>query len=909
MAFSKVFQYIKDLKQKTKGREAKTGITLAIVFVQAALPCIVFGASARSSVGRACSLPWQVIAEKVPEGSWFCGSKDLPDSNTPRGISKGIAGIYLNCNYAYQPKQTITIKLPAGTVASTSSQKIYVHFAKWIESAWQEIDEVSASIEHNEMRVTGGIEKEGFFRLQSAPNAQDGQLSNFEAYAIVSDNWKRDILSFCRKQKEEIELSQDPQLIRHCIAVAHFDHTMEMVSQSSFLSGKILKALADAIWSRNEFDKGQCPDLVIGLNKIRFKRFEGAPVEEFVVFIPDSCQSSKAHPVFLHTDNSRWGARDNYSSRSGSIDVWWHTVSHKDLRWKDYRAFMKVIEQKLNVDKDRIYVDGECGNGIAAMALALNHPDQWAECSMSLGNSYRHLAGNALNLPLIFVKGGHNEDPLVGYYHFAVQCFQYHGSRHFKYSKTQNIKQTRGAPVPEAVRKRNPQRVLYTIESLRNPRAYWVTIIGREDENFPGTLDACVWGQTVLVKTENIDAYSLDLAQAPIDADRQVEIIENSRSLGLVKDKLFIRKSEKYVDASYIKNQHLHGPVCDAFTDPYVVVWGSGIEDKGFSKVSERIAKSLSKGGPCFVDVNMPEELANSHNLVLVGTAESNLWLSKICDDLPVRVEQGQIITQDKRYDGRDMGVILIYPNPFNPERYAVVFSGTSSLAMANISKAYSEMKSLRPADVGVFEITTRGSIKWHIMEKFNTVWDWHDKWDRILAKVDKKHPKWQWRQWIAKVIREQLETDVVVCEAPFVFKDSELAGQITYRKLFNVVRNDWIMKIRLDGNNLRKLLMVPFNDISKREVAAPVVDGISLVRNPLDAGEKVLAINELVDGAIYTVALPEKCINGQRMGLLLQDYQIVDQVYLVPILEDYLTRNVKADIDAQLDSLKFNIF
>ncbi|GAH99642.1 unnamed protein product, partial [marine sediment metagenome] len=63
--------------------------------------------------------------------------------------------------------------------------------------------------------------------------------------------------------------------------------------------------------------------------------------------------------------------------------------------------------------------------------------DQWAECSMSLGNSYRHLAGNAFNLPLIFVKGGHNQDPLVGYYDFAVRCFQYHGCWRLKHNKTQ----------------------------------------------------------------------------------------------------------------------------------------------------------------------------------------------------------------------------------------------------------------------------------------------------------------------------------------------------------------------------------------------------------------------------------------------------------------------------------------
>ena len=99
--------------------------------------------------------------------------------------------------------------------------------------------------------------------------------------------------------------------------------------------------------------------------------------------------------MLLNTDNRRLGAKGRYVERSGLIDIWWHTVSHKDLKWKNYTAFMEVIQQKVNIDKDRIYIYGECSNGIAAIALALNYPDQWAECSSSLGNSYRHLAGNA----------------------------------------------------------------------------------------------------------------------------------------------------------------------------------------------------------------------------------------------------------------------------------------------------------------------------------------------------------------------------------------------------------------------------------------------------------------------------------------------------------------------------------
>ncbi|GAI61306.1 unnamed protein product, partial [marine sediment metagenome] len=43
---------------------------------------------------------------------------------------------------------------------------------------------------------------------------------------------------------------------------------------------------------------------------------------------------------------------------------------------------------------------------------------------------------------------------------------------------------------------------------------------------------------------------------------------------------------------------HLHGPVWDAFTDPYVVIWGTGGEDKELSKASEKVARSLAGRGP-----------------------------------------------------------------------------------------------------------------------------------------------------------------------------------------------------------------------------------------------------------------------------------------------------------------------
>jgi len=93
------------------------------------------------------------------------------------------------------------------------------------------------------------------------------------------------------------------------------------------------------------------------------------------------------------------------------------------------------------------------------------------------------------------------------------------------------------------------------------------------------------------------------------------------------------------------------------------------------------------------------------------------------------------------------------------------------------------------------------------------------------------------------------------------------------------------------------------------REVAAPIIDGMSIVKLGQDPKRETLGITVLEDDKKYTVALPEKCINGERIGLVLKDYKITGEGYLVPLLKDYLYKSKKLDIDAQLAGLKFSIF
>ncbi len=862
-----------------------------------------FGAD-KQSVVMENVLPWPVIAEIFQNNSIFYYNSILLD-NLPKNNEEN------DNNYACKPSQSIIIKLSEQSDDIGLMQSLKVNISEYADGSWHNYDRSAPKIKSHEINIENGIKKEGFFKLTFTTGLKENQEKNPDIYLIVSNNWKKDILTFCRTLKEQIEIIPDSQLIRSTIAVSHFDHVMEMISREPVLSKEIIKATYRAIQSKIAFDGGKYPALVKGLNKIRLKRFEGATIEQFAVFIPENYEKSKKWPVYLYTGDTKWANRNDYPPYYGFIDIWWHTVSHKELRWKEYCTIMSIIKETLNIDQNRIYIYGDCMDGIAAIALALNRPDQWAECSSSLGNSYRHLAGNALNLPLIFVRGTHgtNQVSLTGYYQFALKNFQFQSINHFKTSQTQEIAQVRGSAFPETGREKKPRRVLYTIESLGNPGAYWVKINGREDENKLGTIDALVDGQKIRVKTDNIDAYSLDLTKAPLDANKPVEIIENNQTLGHTEGNSFTARSKKYKNTTLIKNEYLHGPVWNVFTDPYVVVWGGGGNDHILTELNEKIATSLAKDGPCFTDIKMPEGLIETHNLILVGTAQSNIWLSKISNRLPVRIENSRIVANGKSYEQSDMGFILICPNPLKPQKYAAVFSGTSLIAMENINAAYTQMKEIRPADVGIFEVTQTGNIKWHVIEKFNTVWNWHNQWNQVLFNLNKKHPKWQWNQWIAEVLRTQLDVDVVFCEDLFLFENPELQSDITYRNLFNTFRNIWFIKIKTDGKTLKNLCTVSFKDTSKREIEAPILKGISLSKHASNDDGQNLIINELVDENSYTVALPEKCLNGDRTGLVITNYEIIGENYLVPILKNYFEKNNDLDVDMQLDCVRPNVF
>ena len=894
---------IPDLTGPQRGLESAQIIgTLQIFPAQIRWVLFVLGMFAGTVQARDTQIPWAAVAEVLQSENACDEGRETAETERQWLFAHAVESKGRASDYAVKPRQRMVAKPPQGTRVFDRGRKKRAELLQWQDGVWRPGSRITLRTRDRQPRLLDGIADTGFYKVCLPA------VTSPVCHAIVCDNWKKDLLAFCRHSKQQIELNLDAELIRSSLAISHWDHVMGLASESRALTGGILEALRRAVEGMRAFEAGRSPDVVSGLNKLRLRRFQGAPVEEFVVFIPDPCRGSRAWPLFVHCDRARFGAMSRYRGRTGYIDLWWHTVSDKEVDWRSYQTLLQMLRRCVNVDSDRIYVAGECLNSLAAVSLALNYPDHWAECWIELGNTYRYLAGNALNLPFVLVKGAHEEAEYVAYFDFAAKCFQYHGCRHFQSSRDRTPAQVCGTPVPQAVRERSPRRVSYTVESLRNPTAYWVTIAGREDENRLATVDACIDGQTIRVATDNVDAYTLNLALAPVDTNEPVRIVENGRPLDPVTGPAFTRRSEKYRDAERVKTSRLCGPLSDVFTDAYVVAWGSGGDDRRLVAATEEAAWSLSGQGPCFADVNLPEHLLSAHNLVLVGTPESNRWLARIDPCMPARIAADRIAAGSREYKGPDLGYMLIYPNPLNVERYAAVFSATSARAMACLPDAYSRMKSIRPADVGIFEVADDGGIKWHVLERFNTVWTWHEKYDRPIMTVKREHPAWQWQQWLARTLRRRLQAHVVVYEEPYLFASPPPVGEWTYRDVFNTFKNYWISKVEMDGADLRGIAEAPLGDGPGTLGSKQLIDGVSVIRMTDRHGDTSLAISDLRDGRTYTAAMSEKCLKGE-LGFIPEKYKIVDQMYVIPMLTALLEADAERDIDAELDQFTFRMF
>lgn len=122
----------------------------------------------------------------------------------------------------------------------------------------------------------------------------------------------------------------------------------------------------------------------------------------------------------------------------------------------------------------------------------------------------------------------------------------------------------------------------------------------------------------------------------------------------------------------------------DFLKDQVVVIYGrksNNIEENSASAIAaymyaKFIGERLGKGSPlpCKEDKEVSFQELKNKNLVIFGNPRTSRLLESITAYLPIKIRADRIEVADRVYRGNDLGVIMLAPNPYNEEKFVLLY-------------------------------------------------------------------------------------------------------------------------------------------------------------------------------------------------------------------------------------------
>jgi len=246
-----------------------------------------------------------------------------------------------------------------------------------------------------------------------------------------------------------------------------------------------------------------------------------------------------------------------------------------------------------------------------------------------------------------------------------------------------------------------PYQVRFTTWTLAYHQMKWVRIDGMGKHWERAKLDAKIANDRMVdVRTANVTGFTLEMGAGgyQLDVAQKPTVVVDGQKLTApapMSDRSWrahFRKSgerwavvESAEQAGLHKRHGLQGPIDDAFLDRFVFVRPTGTPlAPGLAKWVEseqnRAIREWRRHfrGDALVrdDSQITDADIASSNLVLWGDPGSNQLLARIAGKLPVRWTGESVVVGKQQFPASTHGLILVYPNPLNPNRYVVLNSG-----------------------------------------------------------------------------------------------------------------------------------------------------------------------------------------------------------------------------------------
>ena len=356
------------------------------------------------------------------------------------------------------------------------------------------------------------------------------------------------------------------------------------------------------------------------------------------------------------------------------------------------------VRARYNIDPDRIVLRGFSMGGTGTWELGLHHPSEWAavECGAGYAETRdivldhvedpRLKAALTIHNPILCVRNMVNAP-------FVVYAGEIDPLRKFMVRVQEELAKLSLPPDefrlkflvgPKTGHRFNP-------ESKKESDAFIDASLPRR---VPGHFRficytpryGSVWGihadtlqelyRPALIEgtpdnftTSNISVLTLEQPRAVTIDGQHLNGASFERQNGVWK---------KGVTTGLRKRANLQGPIDDAFQDSFVCVRPA----TGDAPVLDAFRAEFAKFMRGDMRVKTPDQvttqdIANSH-LVLFGEPWSNPLIAKVLPHLPVRWLKERIELGGKTYPAQGHRVVMIYPNPLNPNRYVVLNTGNT---------------------------------------------------------------------------------------------------------------------------------------------------------------------------------------------------------------------------------------
>ncbi len=444
-------------------------------------------------------------------------------------------------------------------------------------------------------------------------------------------------------------------------------------------------------------------------------RLDGAEVE-YALWLPPGYDPARRWPaiVFLHgsAEGGSWSAptADGASIpvRGAKADLPF-VVIYPLMRgtWSiSGLAELDVLETiddacgRASIDPDRIHLTGISLGGFAGWRIACRYPDRFASVSLFCGGGEPELAGNLRNVPVRVYHGTADKNVNIRESRRMVEAMRAAGMEPV-YTELVDVGHTcwlgpySGTELYDwmarQVRVADPRRVSYRTGSLRHHRAYWVSVDAVLDPGMPASVDAFVpdAGQ-VLIHAESVGRLTLSLPASLVPPEaKPAFFVNNQPAQALRVDGGWVVEVAGEARSDRSKRPGMSGPIQDVFYDPFVVVVPAGTSKDApvWREVAGRALgwteRLVFKNVRVVSSDAVTPELMESLNLICFGDPTEDPWMREVAESLPVTWSGGRLRVGGEPGLENAAALVMIYPNPKNPDRYVVLCSGEPGMTAA----------------------------------------------------------------------------------------------------------------------------------------------------------------------------------------------------------------------------------